>query len=75
MLHTYIHILIVIYCISQPSVEQEDELPWCTICNEDARLRCLGCDGDLYCLSCFKQGHDSIDMEDHQTETYKPKPK
>lgn len=32
----------------------DDILTWCVICNEDARLKCLDCDGDIYCLECFR---------------------
>jgi hypothetical protein len=30
---------------------------WCIICQDDATLRCLGCDGDLYCRNCWMEGH------------------
>lgn len=47
-----------------------EELPWCTICNEDAVVRCLGCDGDLFCRTCFKECHDDEEYREHQTKSY-----
>ena len=34
--------------------EDPDELPYCTLCTEDATIRCLGCNYDLYCNKCFR---------------------
>ncbi|KAI9687366.1 MAG: hypothetical protein M1822_002409 [Bathelium mastoideum] len=30
---------------------------WCIICCDDATVKCTGCDGDLYCARCWKEGH------------------
>jgi hypothetical protein len=49
------------------------EFPWCIICNEDATLRCLECDGDLYCRSCFKECHKDADIRGHSSEPFKPR--
>lgn len=37
--------------------EDKDVDNWCIICLDDATVRCLGCDGDLYCANCWKEGH------------------
>lgn len=34
---------------------------WCRICLDDATLRCIGCDGDLYCQNCWMEGHRGED--------------
>lgn len=40
-----------------PTYTDEDIDSWCCICNEDATVKCLGCDGDLYCGECWNDGH------------------
>ncbi|KAI1334241.1 hypothetical protein F5Y15DRAFT_297397 [Xylariaceae sp. FL0016] len=35
----------------------EDQKTWCTVCLEDGTIRCLGCDGDVYCARCWKEMH------------------
>jgi hypothetical protein len=40
----------------------EEVESWCIICQDDATVKCLGCDGDLYCASCWKEGHMGLDV-------------
>lgn len=35
----------------------DDASTWCTVCLEDATLRCLGCDDDVYCTRCWGEMH------------------
>lgn len=54
----------------------EEELPWCTICNEDATIRCIGCDGDLFCRACFNEIHaNDEEYREHQTKKFIPSEK
>lgn len=53
------------------AVGEDEELPWCELCNEDAQLRCLGCDRDLYCRRCWKETHKDQELKQHRIENYK----
>ncbi|XP_059611564.1 abscission/NoCut checkpoint regulator [Phlebotomus argentipes] len=53
-----------------PPSGDTEELPWCTVCNEDASIRCLGCDGELFCRECFKDIHDDEEYRAHRTKPY-----
>jgi hypothetical protein len=44
----------------QSNIQQriDDEIDtWCIICQDDATLKCLGCNDDLYCQLCWNEGH------------------
>ncbi|KAF2186915.1 hypothetical protein K469DRAFT_705446 [Zopfia rhizophila CBS 207.26] len=45
---------------SLPKYTDEEIDSWCVICNEDATLKCLGCDSDLYCQNCWVEGHRGV---------------
>ena len=47
-----------------------DELPWCCICNDDAAIVCQDCHNDLYCMRCFKHGHEEFAMYSHRYQLY-----
>ncbi|KAG5933674.1 hypothetical protein E4U53_000916 [Claviceps sorghi] len=42
---------------SQTAYTDDDMDSWCTVCLEDATLRCTGCDGDVYCTRCWREMH------------------
>lgn len=45
----------------QKGFTNEEIDSWCIICNDDATLQCIGCDGDLYCTKCWLDGHKGRD--------------
>ncbi|KAF2217842.1 hypothetical protein CERZMDRAFT_92485 [Cercospora zeae-maydis SCOH1-5] len=59
-----------------PTYTDEDIDSWCCICNEDGEVRCLGCDGDLYCQACWSDGHGTGPGQErgHKAVQYSRKP-
>jgi len=49
------------------------ELPWCILCNNYAKYRCLDCSGDLYCSSCNLEVHKTWGDTTHRVTSYKQK--
>lgn len=44
---------------ASPSIDETET--WCIICLDDAQVKCLGCDGELYCTKCWMEGHKGPD--------------
>ncbi|EEU48240.1 uncharacterized protein NECHADRAFT_99023 [Fusarium vanettenii 77-13-4] len=42
---------------SRTNYTDDDMDSWCTVCLEDATLRCPGCDDDVYCTRCWREMH------------------
>ena len=58
----------------KPKISDEEIESWCIICNEDATVRCLGCEGDLYCRGCWQEGHGKeagLEERGHRWVRYK----
>lgn len=48
--------------VMKKSFTDEEIESWCIICQDDATVKCMGCDGDLYCANCWKEGHMGPDV-------------
>ncbi|KAL9134463.1 MAG: hypothetical protein Q9175_004357 [Cornicularia normoerica] len=49
-----------------PGFSDQDIDSWCLICCANATVKCFGCDGDLYCWACWREGHvgDDVGLEE-----------
>lgn len=54
--------------------DEDEEFPWCTVCNDNATKRCLDCD-ELFCESCVKKTHRQSGYKNHELESYRPSAK
>ncbi|KAI9894934.1 MAG: hypothetical protein M1814_000154 [Vezdaea aestivalis] len=60
--------------LARPAGFADDDIDsWCIICLGDSSLKCSGCDGDLYCSSCWIEGHrgESAGCEERQHKAVK----
>lgn len=53
---------------------EDEEFPWCTVCNDNATKRCLDCD-ELFCESCVKKIHRQSGYKNHELESFRPSTK
>lgn len=55
----------------------DDQKTWCIVCLEDATVRCMGCDGDVYCARCWREMHvgpqAGYDERGHRWEKFDPR--
>ncbi|XP_068619126.1 abscission/NoCut checkpoint regulator isoform X2 [Battus philenor] len=56
--------------LEESLTDATEELPFCEICNEDARVRCIGCKY-LFCMRCFNE-HKDDDDDCNKYEVYNP---
>ncbi|KAM7224394.1 hypothetical protein V8F06_000175 [Rhypophila decipiens] len=35
----------------------QDQKTWCIVCLDDATIKCIGCDSDVYCARCWRDMH------------------
>lgn len=61
----------------KPGYSDEDMKTWCVVCLEDATVRCVGCDGDVYCARCWREMHvgpsAGYDERGHAWEKFDPR--
>ena len=69
--------------LKKPSVKptlrnytDEEIESWCVICNNDATIKCVGCDDDLYCQKCWDDGHRGpeagLEEKSHKAVLFNP---